>query len=395
MKTQFRIITIAFLLLAFSACTSNKVSETKTVEEEHHHDEVSNEVHLSPEKFKSLKIELDTMQSHSFEGIIYTKGNLRVPPQHEATITAIIGGNVVSIEVIEGTDVNKGETIAYLSHPNFIKIQTAYIKAFHADEYLSKQFDRQQKLQDAEIGAGKEMQKSKSEYLSNKGDMNGYAAQLKQLNLSLKYIQEGNLYDRIPVISPIDGSIEAIEIQIGQYVEAQTVMFKVLNTEHVHADFMVFEKDVMHVKKGQKIEFTVATSTEPLSAEIISVGKRFEESPRAVHVHAEIQEKDFHLIAGMYIKGKIFTLENELMALPETAIITEDGKTYIFINSQTKEQQEKEFEFQMVEVKTGKQEGGWTEFSLTKPIDNTVKIVHNGAYYLIAEMKKGDTEHKH
>lgn len=381
------------MLLSFSACTTSETNETKQQEE--HQDHASDEVHLSPQKFKSLKIELDTMQSHTFEGIVYTNGNLRVPPQHEATITAILGGNIVSIDVIEGTNVKKGQTIAYLSHPNFINIQTAYIKAFHNDEYLAKQLERQQKLSDAEIGAGKELQKIKAEYLSNKADMSGYSAQLKQLNLSIKHIQSGKLYNRIPVISPISGSIEAIDVQLGQYIDAQTSMFKVLNTEHVHADFMVFEKDIAYVSKGQQIEFTVATSAQPIHAEIISVGKRFEESPRAVHVHAEIKEKYFDLIAGMYIKGKIFTENKNIMALPESAIITEEGKTYIFINTQTKEQQKKGYEFQMFEIKTGIQEGGWLAIDLLKPLPNNAEIVQNGAYYLISEMLKSDTDHNH
>jgi len=390
MKTKLTTIISAFFLLAFSACTT---SETKqgVAHEDHPHDEV----HLSPQKFKSLKIELDTMQRHTFEGIIYTNGSLEVPPQHEATITAILGGNVVSIDVIEGTEIKKGQTIAYLSHPNFINIQTAYIKAFHNDEYLSAQYARQQKLSDAEIGAGKELQKVKAEYLTNKGEMNGYAAQLKQLNLNLKHIQDGNLYDRIPVISPISGSIEAVDIQLGQFVDAQTSMFKVVNTEHIHADFMVFEKDVMFVKKGQKMEFTVATSNEPIQAEIISVGKRFEESPRAIHIHADIEAKDFQLVAGMYIKGKIFTETNELMALPETAVITEDRKTYIFITTQTEEEQKEEYEFKMFEVKTGKQEGGWIAIDLLKPLPENARIVQKGAYYLISEMIKDELDHDH
>jgi cobalt-zinc-cadmium efflux system membrane fusion protein len=125
------------------------------------------------------------------------------------------------------------------------------------------------------------------------------------------------------------------------------------------------------------------------------VGKRFEESPRAVHVHAEIEEKDFHLVAGMYIKGKIFTQANNLMALPETAVITEDGKTYIFITTQTKEAQNKEYEFQMFEVKTGQKEGGWIEINLLKPLPENAQIVQNGAYYLIAEMMKSEAEHGH
>ena len=391
MKTHKIYITILFFVLGMNACTNNQQEN----DEKKDHKLTPKKVHISSQKFNSLNITLDTMQSHVFDGIVYTNGSLEVPPQHEATVTAVLGGNVVSVEVIEGTDIKKNEIIAYLSHPNFINIQTAYVKAFHQNEYLSKQFERQQKLSEAEIGAGKELQRIKSEYLSNKSDMNGYAAQLKQLNLSLEYIKNGNLYNKIPVRSPIKGSVEAIDVQTGQYVEAQTSMFKIVNSEHVHADFMVFEKDVMHVKKGQQIEFTVSTSEEPLQAEIISVGKRFEKAPRAVHVHAEIKGKDFHLVAGMYIQGKIFTESKRLDALPESAVITEDGNTYIFITTPSFQKKEKEFEFKMLEVKTGKQEGGWVEIKPIDLIPDDALIVQNDAYYLIAEMMKTQTEHIH
>ena len=49
-------------------------------------------------------------------------GNLEVPPQNEATVTAIVGSNVTLIKVIEGDKVSKGQVLAYLSHPNLIKI---------------------------------------------------------------------------------------------------------------------------------------------------------------------------------------------------------------------------------------------------------------------------------
>jgi cobalt-zinc-cadmium efflux system membrane fusion protein len=51
--------------------------------------------------------------------------------------------------------------------------------------------------------------------------------------------------------------------------------------------------------------------------------------------------------------------------------------------------------FRMVEVITGKQDGGYTEIKLLSPLSDDTQIVMNAAYYLLADMKKEETEHEH
>lgn len=67
----------------------------------------------------------------SLSGYIMANGELEVPPQNEAAITAIIGANITRIEVIEGDKVSKGQILGYLSHQDLIKLQTDYSNAFH------------------------------------------------------------------------------------------------------------------------------------------------------------------------------------------------------------------------------------------------------------------------
>ena len=50
------------------------------------------------------------------------------------------------------------------------------------------------------------------------------------------------ILEQVPLRSPIEGYVQKVEIKTGQYVEPQTELFEIVNTEHVHADFMVFEK---------------------------------------------------------------------------------------------------------------------------------------------------------
>ncbi len=354
------------------------------------------ELHLSDQKFISLGIKLDTIPSRPLSGLVTANGQLEVPPQHEATVTAILGANVTSIQVIEGNKIEKGQVLATLAHPNLAQLQTTYVKAFYQMQFLEKEYYRQKRLYEQSVGSGKVFQQTEADYQSIKGEVRGYEAQLKLLQIDAKKVRDGDLYENIPVISPIDGFIEKVKIQIGQYVDPQKEMFMIVNTEHIHADLMVFEKDAHKVKKGQDILFTVESAPGvTLSAKIYSVGKQFEQNPKAIHVHAEIEEKKEFLIPGMYINGKIHTTGQLVKALPEEAVIKEEGKDYIFSASSHEENGETEWEFKLIEVRTGLIDDGWVEIKLLEPLAEGTLIAWDNAYYLISEMNKGETEHGH
>ena len=396
-------ITVLILLLSFfAACNTSQVEDNEAIATENaslmqsEENEEANAAHLSQLKFNSLEMNVDTLPTRNLSGIIKANGQLEVPPQHEATVTAILGANVTSIEVIEGDKVSKNQVLAYAAHPNLTNIQTQYMRTYEQMLYLEKELARQQRLYEGEVGSGQALQKTQAEYKATVAEDKGYEAQLKQLSMSIEKIRSGNIYEAVPIVSPIDGYIEDVNIQIGQYVEPQTELFMIVNNEHIHADLMVFEKDVYQVKKGQEVSFTVqSVPNGRLTGKIYSVGKQFEQNPKAVHVHAEIDQKEGFLIPGMYINGSIYTTDKEVFALPEEAIIDDEGKTYMFSAEEHQENGETEWEFTPIEIKTGLEKDGWVEIKLLETLPPDTKVAWNNAYSLIAEMKKSQTSHGH
>jgi cobalt-zinc-cadmium efflux system membrane fusion protein len=132
-----------------------------------------------------------------------------------------------------------------------------------------------------------------------------------------------------------------------------------------------------------------------LTAKIYSVGKKFEQNPKAVHVHAEIEKKENFLIPGMYINARIKTSEEKVMALPEEAIIEEDGKPYIFLAEELQKDGGTEWAFQAVEIRTGLKADGWVEIKLLEPLPAGALVAWSDAYYLISEMNKSKASHGH
>lgn len=350
------------------------------------------EAMLSQQQFDALNIKIDTLTTRLMSGYVRANGELEVPPQSEATVTPVIGGNVTAIRVIEGEVVDRGDVLSYIEHPEIIQVQTRYMNAVNSLNFQEKEFNRQKKLYEAGVGSGETFQRAEAELLSFKGQVVGLKAQLQQLNINPELVRNGNIQKRVPILSPIDGAVQAVNIKIGQFVQAQTEMFHIINTEHVHVDLMVFEKDVSKVKKGQKVFFSIESLPDTeLEAEIISVSKNFEQDPKAVHVHAEIINRPDNLVPGMYVSGRIALDNQQTKALPESAIVRDGEKFYAF----TAEEEGDAWSFKPVEIVTGTEQGEWVEIKLLQDLPENTRFTYNNAYYLMAEMQKGEGGHSH
>ena len=365
-------------------------SVKKVADDEHGHDE---EVKLTQKQIDILGIKIDKLSEKNMGGFIEVNGKLGVPPQNEAVVTSILGANISSIKAIEGDHVKKGQTLAYISHPSIITMQTDYLQTYNKLTFLEQDYNRQKKLYEANVGSGRDYQLAQSGYSSAKGLAKGLASQLGLLGISAKSVRNGNISQVAPVRSPINGFIEKVEIKSGQYVQPQTPLFEVVNTEHIHADLMVFEKDVNKVENGQTVQFTIeALGNKELSAKIYSVGKSFEEGPKALHVHAEIENKDKNLIPGMYVKARIITKNSLVQALPEDAIFQEGEQYFVFT---AEKEDDGTWRFAPKEVLVKNTSGGFTAFDFVSPIEKGTLVAQSGAYYLMAELKKSEAEHTH
>lgn len=111
-------------------------------------------------------------------------------------------------------------------------------------------------------------------------------------------------------------------------------------------------------------------------------------------MHAEIDNKTGDLLPGMYVDARIITASKKVQALPSDAIVTDGGLEYIFVRSNNMDP-EAGFVFKMVPVKTGICDLGHCEVQLLAELPQASEIVTEGAFYLLAEMNKGEGGHEH
>jgi cobalt-zinc-cadmium efflux system membrane fusion protein len=359
---------------------------------------------------------------------VQVTGILELSPQDRADVSPILGGIVTQINVIEGDRVTKGQTLAVLEHPDFIQLQQDYVDNVNNLEYLEKEFNRQKRLYDEKVGSGKTFQQISAEYNSKKSAVKALEIKLGMLGLDASQIAKGTIYPVVDIVSPMGGIISLVETNVGAYVQPLTKLFEVVNNDKLHADFRVYEKDINTISLGQTIYFTTTSHVgKEFEAKIFSISPVFEAEPKTLHVHAAIANNKKGLIPGMYVQGRIIANNVLTAVLPEQAIVSEQEKTYIFVkvggeehdhgHEETADKDEHDhgahaeekgeddhghdghkegkWKFEMVEVVIGITDQGFTEVKLLQPLAPNTEIAGNGAYYLLAEMGKGETEHSH
>ncbi len=338
------------------------------------------------------------MEKRNISKGIYVTGVLELAPQDKADISPILGGVVNKLYVFEGDVVKKGQILLTLSNPDFIQLQQDFITNLHEFKFKEQEYHRQKKLYEEKVGSGREFQRVTSEYRTSKSTSEALKVKLEMLGLNIEKITQGEIFKTMNIVSPIKGIVSLVETNIGAYVEPLSKVFEIVDNDKVHADFMVYEKDISQVKKGQKVLFT--TSSLPdivLDSEIYAISPAFEENPKAVHIHSKINTKHKILTSGMYIQGKIIVEDILTNVLPEQAIVREDEKSFIFVKLENNHHNDDDhnFEFEQIEVITGIISDGYIEIKLLNPLPKNAQIAEKGAYYLLAEKGKESTEHNH
>lgn len=365
-------------------------------EEEGGHVEEEGTVEITQQQAETIGLEMKPLEKRSLGNNVRVTGRLELFPQDRANISPFVGGNVRSVHVIEGDEVSKGEVLAYLEHPDIITMQQEFQEKNDELVFLEQDYERKKTLYDKGVSSGKEFQMAQSKFRSTTSSVNAMRAKLRLLGFNVDEIANGKIYQGVPVISPISGYVDEVLISLGDYVAPQSKMFAVSDNSKIHVDLKVYEKDIPKVKEGQKIFFSVASRPEELlTAEVHSIGKTFEEDPKALHVHAHIENPDRDLLPGMYVEGRIVQDEKSTLAVPEEAVIKEGEQSFIFVLEENNTQEEGKLRFKMVPVSVGVGDLGFVSINPLEEMAEGSKVVINGAYTLSSEMVKGELEHGH
>jgi cobalt-zinc-cadmium efflux system membrane fusion protein len=380
------------LIIVLAGC-GNKTE--KEAPEEQHAAAEGMIAELTPAQYSTVGVQTGKIAPKQISSNIRANGKLDVPPQSMITISAPFGAFVKNTELLSGTLIRKGQLVVSLQHPDLIQLQQDYLENKGQQEYLLAEYERQEALAKENVNARKVFQQAKANYLSNAARIKGLQEKLKLLNIDMAALNGGDIQSVIRLYSPITGYVTAVNTNIGAYVNPTDKLFEIVNTEHLHAELTVFEKDIPKLKLEQRVRFTLANETTQRTARVHLIGREIS-NERTVQVHCHLDNEDRELLPGMYLTAWIEIGNAMVNALPDEAIIQFEGKPCVFVAKGREAGAAGNYLYEMLPIERGNSELGYTEVILPPGFDiKGADIVVKGAYALFSKLKNTEEEGEH
>lgn len=371
-------IYVLLISMAFMACgNSEKNTDSKAVV-----NDISNEITISKQQFESQNMQLGKLTEEAFSTIVKANGMIDVPPENKVSVSSFIGGYVTKLPLLIGDKVKKGQLVATLESTEFLELQQQYLEIAEQLNFLKNEYNRQKNLFNENITSEKNYLKAESTYKSSLAIYNGLRKKLQMMNIDPAYVEQGLLSSNINLYAPISGSITKVKVSNGMFVSSAKELVEIINTEHIHLELNVFEKDILKVKKDQKINFNVPEATnENYLAKVYLVGTSLDEN-RIIKVHGHIEdEESTNFIVGMFVEASIITASENRLSLPNEAF-SKMGEHHFVLLLESKT--EDGFKFKKVKVDVGSKNENYTE--VLNSIDLKDKeILTKGSFMLLSE----------
>lgn len=275
--------------------------------------------------------------------------------------------------------VKKGQILCNVEDKQYIQLQEDYLIAKAKTIFAKAEFERQKELNQSKASSDKVYQQAQAEYNSLQILVQSYAEKLKFAGINPNNVSAKSISKSVSIYAPIDGYISKINVNTGKYVNPSDVLFEIVNTSDIHLALTVYEKDINKISIGQSLfAYTNSNPEQKHLCKIILIGKDFTEN-KSAEIHCHFNKYDKTLLPGMYMNAKVEINNKTSKTLPNNAIVNFENKNYIFLAN-------KNNQFEMVEIKIGNTENGFTAIeNANKFLDR--KIVIKGAYSLLMKFK--------
>jgi cobalt-zinc-cadmium efflux system membrane fusion protein len=401
----FAVVVVFTAIIGVSSCSRGDSDANGSAASRHpaqvadndlaHHAETSENadiIELNDEQMRTAGMELGRVEMKVLSEVLKVNGVLDAPPQNVVSVSPRIGGYIRSIRILQGSRVRRGETLAILEHQDIVALQQEYLENRSRLDLAEAEFQRQQTLRSENINAAKTFEQVSAERRILQARLAGLRRRLQLIGVQVDSLRPDNIDAVCRIVSPINGYVTEVNGSLGSFLSPNDVLCRIINTEHLHAELTVFEADAPLVRVGQSVRLRLSGETRERLAKVYLIGREIS-SARTLRVHAHLEEEDQSLTPNTAFSALIELGEKRVPAVPESAVVSANGKNYIFIAKDNEKRGKKQVlsvaerkqAFQMVEVRQGATAGGWTEIIASAGGElSSAKIVVRGAYALIS-----------
>lgn len=159
----------------------------------------------------------------------------------------------------------------------------------------------------------------------------------------------------VVVKAPIAGIIDARNVNLGQAVEPNTVLFHISNRDQLLVIAQVYEEDLGQVKLGQAVNIhALSYSKQIFPGKVTLTEPNLDSLTRTVNVQISLANSEGLLKPGMFVRASVVLSHNEAaLTVPNAAMLQADNEQFVFVRNGNR--------YERVVVKTGASDDTYTE----------------------------------
>jgi RND family efflux transporter MFP subunit len=294
-----------------SGCGDSKSSDSASTGEAEH----SILVDMAEVGTRDFDVTLDAV------GTAYASGQVDIRPQ--------VSGTLLAAPFVEGTNVEIGSVLAQLDDSK-ARASLSLVEA-QLDSARARVAVATERLGRARHLMAEELV-SREEFATLESEQKAAAASVREHEAEVRLAQR-NLED-YTLKAPIAGRMGIRHVDVGNYVEAGTVIATLVATDPVEVLFTVPSASIQGLEVGQEAEIRDTDTARTLlgSGRIRVIDARVDTDTRMVSVKALVPNPGEKLKAGQFVAVSLIReRRSSAVVVPEDAVIPYAGKTYVYV----------------------------------------------------------------
>lgn len=291
---------------------------------------------LGAEEKANIGLKTVVADLRPIESVIRVAGVVKAHPDKEALVSSRVSGKIASLSARVGDGVSKGQRLAEIQSAEIQKLQVELLQAENKLVLHKAELDRIQRLVESKIAAQKELIAAQNQHQAGLNEIEGLEKQLVLLGLpesAVKKTRADKTIATFSIFAPISGAVEERNVVLGETVEPNKVIFKIVDPSTVFIEGSAFDEALPQLRIGQTVRIRLGSyPKEIFTGKIARFSPSIDPQKRVLRLWAEVPNRAGKLKPNLFAEMDVVVGGGqEVLAIPMEALITAEGQSFVFV----------------------------------------------------------------
>ncbi|AFL89580.1 RND family efflux transporter, MFP subunit [Terriglobus roseus DSM 18391] len=324
-------------------------------------------------------------------GTLQVSGRVETDASRIARVGSPVAGRILKLNAFEGQNVRAGTVLAMLHSTNLSDTQLSLIKAYSTETLAQAATKRAEQLVEADVIGRAELERRRAELVQASAEVSSYETQLRGLGMTsqqLKTLQSTRrLSADYPIVTPRGGTVLERKVTVGQVIQPADPAYTIADLSSVWIVANVPEEEAAMLHKGLEVSVRIpARPEQSIRGALSYVAPTVDPATRTVEVRMDLANTQ-----GLFKPDELASVTfnghtERKLTIPQTAIVREENKDYIFVKTSADN-------FLLREVELGDESKD--ERVVLSGVNASETVVLDGAFHLNNQRKQDAIKGSH